>query len=265
MARCTAPIQGHIRGGGADCPVHGGRYGRYGGYRDDYYERPRYTPPTPPVVEPVVPPTPKQYPSFSRSSGGSSRSSGGSSGGGGGRRTSSSSRSRRSAVTYSVREYQTLNPVREQVVNVADASTGQRDLFLCHAWDDRKGAALELHNLLTGLDVTVWFSEMDVPLGTSLIRKIDKGLASSRAGIVLVTPALFQSLNSDGIASQELSALLATDRVIPIVHGTTFEELRKVSPLLAARSGLTTSDYGSLDEVATKLADTVLLDEDQLV
>jgi len=46
------------------------------------------------------------------------------------------------------------------------------------------------------------------------------------------------------------------------VHGTTFEELRKVSPLLAARSGLTTSDYASLDEVATKIADTVLLDDD---
>lgn len=261
MAQCTAPIQGHIRGGGADCPVHGGRYG---GYRDPYYARPSYTPPPPPVVEPVVPPTPKQYLSFSRPSGGSSRRSGGS-GGSGDRRTSSASRGKRSAVSYSQTEYQTLNPVREQVVKVADPSIGQRDLFLCHAWDDRKGAALELHNLLTGLDVTVWFSEMDVPLGTSLIRKIDKGLASSRAGIVLVTPALFQSLNSDGIASQELSALLATDRVIPIVHGTTFEELRKVSPLLAARSGLRTSDYGSLDEVATKLADTVLLDDDQLV
>lgn len=260
MAQCTAPILGHIRGGGADCPACGGRYGRYDGYRDPYYERPTYTPPAPPVAAPVPPPTAKQYPSFSRSSGGSRRTSGG----GGGRRTSTSSRTRRSAVTYSVREFQTLSPVREQVVRVAEAATGQRDLFLCHAWDDRKGAALELHNLLTGLDVTVWFSEMDVPLGTSLIRKIDKGLASSRAGIVLVTPAMFQSLNSDGIASQELSALLATDRVIPIVHGTTFEELRKVSPLLAARSGLTTSDYGSLDDVATKIADTVLLDDDQM-
>lgn len=70
-------------------------------------------------------------------------------------------------------------------------------------------------------------------------------------------------LHSDGIASQELSVLLATDRVIPIVHGTTFEELRKVSPLLAARSGLTTSDYASLHEVATKIADTVLVDEEK--
>lgn len=208
----------------------------------------------------MVPPAPKRYPSFTKSSGGSS---GGSrSGGGGGRRTSTSSRTRRSTVTYSTGEYKTLSPVREQVVRIASdpVAADQRDLFLCHAWDDRQGAALELNNLLKALDVTVWFSEMDVPLGTSLIRKIDKGLASSSAGIVLVTPAMFQSLNSDGIASQELSALLATDRVIPIVHGTTFEELRKVSPLLAARSGLTTSDYASLEEVATKIADTILVD-----
>lgn len=150
--------------------------------------------------------------------------------------------------------------MREQVVQIARTDDGGRDLFLCHAWDDRQGAALELNNLLTDLEVSVWFSEMDVPLGTSLIRKIDKGLAGSRAGIVLVTPALFTSLNNEGIAAQELSALLATDRVIPIVHGTTFDELRRVSPLLAARSGLDTASYSSLEEVATKIADTVLLD-----
>lgn len=233
MPQCTAPVRGHIRGGGADCPVHGGRYGY--DYRRSAYSVPTFTPP------------PRRFPSYA------SRSSAGSSG-------RSSSASRRSSVSYSVREYQTLNPVREQVLRLAHAGDDSRDLFLCHAWEDRGGAALDLHNVLTGLDVTVWFSEMDVPLGTSLIRKIDRGLASSRAGIVLVTPALFASLNSDGIASQELSALLATDRVIPIVHGTTFDALRQVSPLLAARSGLDTADYSSLEDVAVKIADTVLVD-----
>lgn len=261
MAGCTAPREGHrTASGAANCPVC--RYNsRRGSYRDPYYERPVYTPPPAPVV-PVIPPQPKRYPSFAKSTG--SGSGAGRTGGGGGRRTSSASRARRSTVTYSAGEYKTLSPVREQVVRIASdpIATDQRDLFLCHAWDDRKGAALQLNNMLKALDVTVWFSEMDVPLGTSLIRKIDKGLASSSAGIVLVTPAMFKSLNSDGIASQELSALLATDRVIPIVHETTFEELRKVSPLLAARSGLTTSDYGSLEEVAAKIADTVLLDDE---
>ncbi len=57
-----------------------------------------------------------------------------------------------------------------------------------------------------------------------------------------------------------LSALLSSGRVIPIAHGITFDALRDVSPLLASHAGLTTSDYASLDEVATKIADTVLLD-----
>ena len=237
MTQCTAPVRGHTGGGGANCPVH-----RYGSSRPSYYPRTVYTPP--PVFTPAPP---RRHPSFaSRSSGGGGRS--------------NSSRSRRSSVTYSTSEYQTLNSVREQVVQIAKTDTGGRDLFLCHAWDDRQGAALELNNLLTGLDVTVWFSEMDVPLGTSLIRKIDQGLANSRAGIVLVTPAMFASLTNEGIAAQELSALLATDRVIPVVHGTTFDELRRVSPLLATRSGLDTADYLSLEEVATKIADTVVLD-----
>jgi len=107
--------------------------------------------------------------------------------------------------------------------------------------------------------VTVWFSEKDVGLGTSLIREIDKGLRNCRAGIVLVTPALFKSLDAAGIADKELSALLATDRVIPVAHGTTFEALRDVSPLLAARSGLST-EGSSLKDLAAKIADTVRTD-----
>lgn len=76
---------------------------------------------------------------------------------------------------------------------------------------------------------------------------------TSRVGVVLVTPALLTSLAAEGIADKELSALLATDRVIPIAHGTTFEALREVSPLLASRSGLDTAE-SSLEEVAAKIA-----------
>lgn len=76
----------------------------------------------------------------------------------------------------------------------------------------------------------------------------------SRVGIVLVTPALLASLKAQGVADKELSALLATDRVIPIAHGTTFETLREVSPLLAARSGLTIDENLSMKDAAEKIA-----------
>jgi hypothetical protein len=244
MAQCTAPVRGHIRGGAASCPVHGGRYGGYGGYGG--YGRSSYSSPV--YRSPVyTASTPQRHPSYA------SRSSGG---GGGG---SSSSWARRSAVTYSTGEYRALNPVREQVVQIAQTYPERRDLFLCHAWDDRKGAALDLYNVLVDLDVKVWFSEKDVPLGTPLLRQIDKGLAMSRAAVVLVTPAMLKSLQSEGIADKELSALLATDRVIPVAHGTTWEAMRDVSPLLASRSGLSTGE-SSLEDVATKVADVALLD-----
>ena len=223
MARCTAPVRGHHTASArAACPACGG------GYRS-YPSTPSYPP---------------------RSSGG----------GGGGAYRSSSTRpswSRGgSSVSYTPAEVRALTPVRRTVEGRA-ALPELRDVFLCHAWDDREGVAKDLHDLLQAGGVTVWFSEKDIRLGTPLLRAIDKGLAKSRAGIVLVTPALLTRLqNEQGIAEKELSELLARDQLIPVVHGTTFEALREISPLLASRSGLNTAGQ-SLADVAAKIAELV--------
>lgn len=140
----------------------------------------------------------------------------------------------------------------------ASAAARASDFFLCHAWDDRSGAAKELHDLLEARRVSVWFSEKDVGLGTPLLREIDKGLAKSRVGLVLVTPALLNRLKGESIADKELSVLLARDQLVPIVHGTTYEALREISPLLASRTGLSTAENPMAD-VATKLAELVAL------
>ena len=77
-------------------------------------------------------------------------------------------------------------------------------------------------------------------------------------GIVLVTPALLRRLQGEGIADKELSALLARDLLVPVVHDTTYEALREVSPLLGSRSGLNTAEDAMAD-VAGKLAELVAL------
>lgn len=232
MAQCTAPIHGHRTASGRDnCPACGGR----GGYRYSY----------------------PSYSSLSYSSSSYSSSSGGSgrSGGGGSSRTTRAPWSRPgSGVLYTPAEIRALTPVRENVEKRAILDV--RDMFLCHAWDDRQGAAKELHDLLEARGVKVWFSEKDVGLGVPLLRAIDKGLANSKIGIVLVTPALLLRLPKEGIADKELSALLAGERLIPVVHNTTYEALREVSPLLASRSGLSTTEEPMTD-VATKLAELV--------
>ena len=156
---------------------------------------------------------------------------------------------------YTPAEVRSLTPIRESVERRASLPD-LRDVFLCHAWDDRKEAAKELHDLLESKSVTVWFSEKDVLLGTSLLREIDKGLAKSRVGIVLVTPSLLKRISAEGIAEKELSALLARDLLVPVVHNTSYEALRDVSPLLGSRSGLSTAEEPMTD-IAAKIAELV--------
>lgn len=160
-------------------------------------------------------------------------------------------------MAYTTAEVRALTPIRENVERRAPLPD-VRDVFLCHAWDDRTGAAKDLHDLLESRGVSVWFSEKDVALGTPLLREIDRGLAKSRVGIVLVTPALLSRLRGEGIADKELSALLARDLLVPIVHGTTYEALRDVSLLLGSRSGLSTAE-DTMANVAAKLAELVAL------
>ena len=228
MPQCTAPRNGHRTSSGeANCPACSSRYSRSYSSYSNY---------------------PSSYSSSSNNYVGSSRNSGQS-------RTKARWSSTSSIIMYTPEEIRTLTPIRENVEKLSD-KLDLRDVFLCHAWDDRKGAAKELHDILESKGITVWFSEKDVLLGSSLLREIDKGLVKSRVGIVLVTPLFLKRILSEGIAEKELSALLARDLLVPIVHNTTFDDLREVSPLLGSRSGLSTIE-DSMEEVAAKLAELV--------
>jgi hypothetical protein len=229
MSRCTAPRNGHrTASGAAACPVCSSR-----GYRSSYNSYPSYS----------------STPYSSSGNSGNSRISG--------PRSTKPRWSRVSSpVYYTTSEVIALTPIRRTVENLVETKPELRDVFLCHAWDDRQDAAKELHDLLVSNGVSVWFSEKDIGLGVPLMRAIDKGLANSRIGLVLVTPALLRRLPQEGIADKELSALLARDQLVPIVHNTTYEALRDVSPLLASRTGLSTAEE-TMKEVAAKLAELV--------
>ena len=87
-----------------------------------------------------------------------------------------------SRIFYTSSEIKTLEPVRRNIERRAELPD-LRDVFLCHAWDDRKAAAKELHDLLEAKGVSVWFSEKDVLLGSTLLGKIAGWNCISDAGI----------------------------------------------------------------------------------
>jgi hypothetical protein len=233
MARCTVPVRGHSSAAAAAaCPAC--RY-RSRGYSYGSYS--------------------SSYTSFS-SGGSGHRTSGGGGGSSGGSRPRWSRAG--SSVSYTPAQIVSLTPLRETVETRAVQQPDLRDVFLCHAWDDRQESAKELHDLLVAAGVKVWFSEKDLGLGVPMMRAIDKGLANSKIGLVLVTPALLERLPKEGIADKELSALLARNQLVPIVHKTTYDALRNVSPMLASRSGLDTAE-DSMAVVAKKIAELVTL------
>lgn len=235
MAQFSAPVRGHRTASArANCPACGSRYGNYRSY---HY-------------------SPYPYSYSSRSSGGSSKSSGL---GKSGRMLKASWSPAGSSVYYTPNEIRTLTPIHETIVE-RSTIPDVRDVFLCHAWNDRKGAAKDLCNQLELNGVSVWFSEKDILLGAPFLREIDKGLAKSRVGIVLVTPSFLKRVQSAGVADKELSALLARNLLIPVVHNTTYDALRDVSPLLGSRNGLDTSE-DPLESVAIRLADLVKVDD----
>ncbi|MEZ8094543.1 toll/interleukin-1 receptor domain-containing protein [Photobacterium swingsii] len=226
MARCTAPSRGHrSAAAAANCPACGGRYSRYGSGGYSSYSTSSYSPSR--ISSSVT--SSSKKPSWSKSG---------------------------SSVSYTSAQIQSLTPIRETVETRAAQQPDLRDVFLCHAWGDRKDAAKELHDLLEAADVKVWFSEKDLGLGVPMMRAIDKGLANSRIGLVLVTPAMLERLPKESVADKELSTLLAGNQLIPIVHNTSYEALRNVSPMLASRTGLDTSE-DSMEVVAEKIAELV--------
>lgn len=225
MSQCTAPVRGHIRGGGADCPVHG-----RGGY--GYYDRSR-------SYRPYIAPAPVgRTGGVSGSSGSSARP---------------SWQPKASSVSYTSQQVRDLEPVRQATLT----RTQENDVFLCHAWPDRLTDAKDVYEQLLAKDVTVWFSEVSLRPGTDMRVAIDRGLVSSRMGIVLVTPAMLEKLRTDrSIASNELSALLRRSLLVPVMHGVTFEELDQVTPTLASRGGFSTAEE-PMANIIVKIAELV--------
>src|SRR4051812_46524779 len=77
---------------------------------------------------------------------------------------------------------------RYRPCRVGEALDGTWDAFISHASED-KGYVRELAAQLTRLGVRVWYDEFELRPGDSLVASIDKGLASSRFGVLILTPA----------------------------------------------------------------------------
>lgn len=63
------------------------------------------------------------------------------------------------------------------------------DVFISHASEDKDDFVRPLAERLRDEHIEVWYDEFTLRIGDSLRRSIDKGLAQSRFGIVVLSPS----------------------------------------------------------------------------
>jgi len=152
-----------------------------------------------------------------------------------------------------------LVTVREEpVVPAGDLLGGQTwDVFISHASEDKDSIARPLRDALTRLGITVWLDEAQMRIGSSLRRKIDEGIRSSRFGIVVLSESFLRK----GWTNHELDGLVTRtvageQSLLPIWHDLSAEQVRVFSPSLADKVALNTNQF-SIEEMADKIAAVV--------
>lgn len=167
------------------------------------------------------------------------------------------SRSQFSGLNHS-QKYEATQPI-SQTESVEQQK--KYDLFISHASENRHEFVRPLAEALQELGVEVWYDEFQLTVGDSLRRSIDKGLASSSFGVVVLSSAFFEKnwpqYELDGMVAREMNGVKV---ILPIWHKVSKDDVLNYSPSLADKVALNSS-LKSIKEIAEDLAKVVLSDK----
>lgn len=138
-----------------------------------------------------------------------------------------------------------------------DGKTIEYDVFISHASEDKDTVVRPLANALLQRGLKVWYDEFELKIGDSLRRKIDKGLANSRFGIVVLSRSFIRkgwtNYELDGMISKAVSG---EQVMLPIWHEITKKEIVDYSPSLADKVARNTSSY-TIEEIADEITEMI--------
>ena len=126
------------------------------------------------------------------------------------------------------------------------------DIFISHAFEDKDDFVRPLAEALKSAGLNVWYDEFSLGLGKGIRESIDRGLAASRYGAVVLSHKFF----SKEWSNRELGAIFATmktseRRILPIRHGLSTHDVQKYSPLIADIRAVDSSE--GIDEVVMQI------------
>lgn len=151
------------------------------------------------------------------------------------------------------RQFATL----DSAATIIDDTAHKYDAFISYATEDKEEIARPLAEALINLGFNIWFDEFALTVGDSLRRSIDRGLAGSRFGIVILSQSFF----AKQWPQYELDGMIAKESyggkvILPLWHRVTKDDVMKYSPTLADKVALNTATH-SLDEIVKQLASVI--------
>ncbi|MET7708381.1 toll/interleukin-1 receptor domain-containing protein [Micromonospora sp. NPDC005413] len=133
------------------------------------------------------------------------------------------------------------------------------DVFISHAWEDKDTVVRDLAVALQEHGLSVWYDEFVLRIGDSLRQAIDRGIANSKFGIVVLSEAFFRKqwtqYELDGLVHMSMHER-RKQVCLPIWHKISVNEVTANSPSLANVLALRTSDY-SIAQIAAEIAAVV--------
>lgn len=145
--------------------------------------------------------------------------------------------------------------VRENAPPSVVAGGERHDVFISHASEDKDAIVRSLANALTAQGLKVWYDDFTLRIGDSLRQKIDRGLATSRVGLVVLSPSFiakgWTNYELDGIVTRAVSG---EQILLPIWHNITKQEVMDFSPSIADKVARSTATH-TVEEIAKEIAE----------
>ncbi|MDB5269034.1 MAG: hypothetical protein JWP58_2074 [Hymenobacter sp.] len=131
------------------------------------------------------------------------------------------------------------------------------DVFISHASEDKAEVVTDLAIALRASGLRVWYDDFELKIGDSLRRKIDRGLANSKFGVIVLSRSFF----SKGWTNYELDGLVTRavsgeQILLPIWHNITKKEVMDNSPSLADKVARSTSTH-TVEEIAKEICEVI--------
>lgn len=145
--------------------------------------------------------------------------------------------------------------VRKDFPPAVESNGQSHDVFISHASEDKDDIVRPLATALIEKGLNVWYDEFTLKIGDSLRQKIDKGLANSRVGLVVLSPSFiakgWTNYELDGIVTRTVSG---EQILLPIWHNITKQQVIDFSPSLADKVARSTATH-TVDEIANEIAE----------